>query len=200
MSDTETTAPKYRTITISDAPPVRIREDLWPVVAHGSYDWHDNQFRSQANRTVDINIRVRRHGDGRAIVYGLYDYSTAYQGAAGTLAKSGSTLPADCTAADIVSAIRAVQAELTDKVGERESDIRATADECIADLPAQDLDEQTLSDGIDVAQRYAAYVALMDDALREPLHAALCGRVTDAQFLAAYQVAHRAKYGSELTI
>ena len=39
MSTTE----KTRTITITNHPPVRIKEKNWPVIAHGRYKTWDNQ-------------------------------------------------------------------------------------------------------------------------------------------------------------
>mgnify|MGYP001576581350 CR=1 FL=1 len=60
MSDTTTT--KTRTITLTDRPPVTIREDAWPVRAAAK--WWDGAYESQANRTA--SVRVREHEDGRA--------------------------------------------------------------------------------------------------------------------------------------
>jgi len=69
MSDTETTAPKYRTITLSDRAPVKIVEADWPEIASGK-SW-GSQRESQANRRW--SLRVRQHkSDGRTIVYGTY--------------------------------------------------------------------------------------------------------------------------------
>lgn len=117
---TQTTAPKYRTITLTDRVPVRIREDLWPQIAHGN--WGDNAaIPSQSNRGCDI--RVRQHADGRAIVYATS--WSQWQGARGW---SGGELlaPGD----DIPAAIRRVGSELNE----------VAVRECIADLPAERLD------------------------------------------------------------
>lgn len=46
---------------------------------------------------------------------------------------------------------------------------------------------------------YNAAVALMDDDIREDLHAELAP-CTDAEFLAAYMAAHEAKYGAAFCI
>jgi len=113
--------PKPRTISLTDRAPVRIDEDLWPVVAQ-SRDW-DNQHECQANRTW--RCMVRQHADGRSIVYGVY--TTQFQGEAdshaGYLLGAGEDVPA---------AIRRVGEE----IGAAESVIRA----CIADLPAEVLE------------------------------------------------------------
>ena len=68
-----TSSPKTLTITLTDRPPVKIIDADWPVIAHGSYDRHDGQVESEANRIWSLSIRVRRHADGRLIVYGTAD-------------------------------------------------------------------------------------------------------------------------------
>ena len=114
-----TTQTKMRTITLTDKPPVKIREDQWPLIATAK-DW-DNTYESQANRTW--GLRVRQHDDGRAIVYGLYD--SAYQGEggrrAGELVEAGGDIPA------------AIHRVAQDCGCER------IAQDCIAALPAQEL-------------------------------------------------------------
>lgn len=119
-----TTEPKTRTITLTDASPVRIREDLWPVIAVGR--WWEGQIQSQANRSGAI--RVRQHADGRSIVYG--SYTTAFQNEESR--SGGKLLAAD---SNLVAAIRCV----AEDVGIPEAAVR----ECIADLPAVDLDGPT---------------------------------------------------------
>src|SRR6266705_5049674 len=66
MSDTTTTG-KTRTITLTDRPPVTIREDDWPVIARA--DWWEGEYEFQSNRTA--KLRVREHADGRRIIYGV---------------------------------------------------------------------------------------------------------------------------------
>jgi hypothetical protein len=56
-----------RTITLSDRPPVQIDEDTWPEIASASDD--DATGASAAQRKA--SIRVRRHADGRCLVYGV---------------------------------------------------------------------------------------------------------------------------------
>lgn len=136
----DTTEAKRRTITLTDRAPVRILETDWPVIAHGSYAWHDNQHRSQANRTKDINIRVRQHDDGRAIVYGVYDYSTSWQGASGLEVKAGVMC---AFGADLAGAVREVGEQLIGRLTEHGSEdvahVHDAVAECIGDLPAVDL-------------------------------------------------------------
>src|ERR1700683_3663757 len=118
MTDTKT---RTRTITLSNRPPVKIKEAEWPMIAKA--EWTDNPaIPVQANRTA--SVRVRQHTDGRAIVYGTY--STQWQGESDL--KSGRLL---AKGADIAAAIY----EVVDDIG-----VTATmAAECVADLPAEEI-------------------------------------------------------------
>jgi len=118
MTDTKT---RTRTITLSNRPPVKIKEAEWPMIAKA--EWTDNPaIPVQANRTA--SVRVRQHADGRAIVYGTY--STQWQGESDL--KSGLLL---AKGADIAAAIYGV----VDDIG-----VTATmAAECVADLPAEEI-------------------------------------------------------------
>lgn len=145
MSTSET---KTRTITLTNRPPVRIREDQWPVIAHGSYSDHDNQYEFQANRKWKADIRVRQHEDGRVIVYGVYDYDTAFQNESGITVKAGEVIE---PGADVVAAIREVGDTMIAEVGdtmiaatdEAGHDFRrhilAAVRDCISELPAVEL-------------------------------------------------------------
>jgi hypothetical protein len=144
MTTSET---KQRTITLTDRAPVKIREDQWPVIATGSADDDDSsQPGNEPNREWGRTIRVRQHADGRAIVYGIYNYDTRFQGANGAVAKRGELLPA-ATHKQIIAAIRSVGADLA--TAEEEAGIdpdqkdavrwREAVQECIADLPAEEL-------------------------------------------------------------
>jgi hypothetical protein len=145
---TDTTTTKTRTITLTDRPPVKVKEDDWPIIATGSADDDDSDGRgNQPNREWTRTIRVRQHEDGRAIVYGVYDYSTNFQGANGAAAKRGTLLAAPVTPDQIIAAIRVVG----DELAEAESDAaieasrkdsrqwRVAVQACIADLPADEL-------------------------------------------------------------
>ncbi len=137
----ETTEAKTRTITLTDAAPVRIRGDQWPEIAHGAYRWHDNKYEFQANRQIKIDLRVRQHEDGRALVYGVYDYTTAFQGEAGVTSRAGRLIEAG---ADLAATINQVGETLADQVddlgrGEDTPYIHAATREAIAELPAVDL-------------------------------------------------------------
>ena len=139
---TDTTTPKKRTITLTGRPPVSIHEDDWPILAEASYhDW-DNQYEFQANQHWRGSLIVRHHNDdgrNRAIVYAVCSYTTQYQGDRGYVQKAGELLPADATMEQIVAAIRRVHASI-DIVDVDHRDMwRLLADECIADLPAEEL-------------------------------------------------------------
>jgi hypothetical protein len=130
-----------RTITLTNRPPVKIDEDNWPVVASASDKEYDNQYESQANQISKWNITVRKHDDGRAIVYATYSYSSNWANSRDYSAKHGVLLAMDCTPAEIIDAINFV----SDMVAACECDgadaARWTtlANECIADMPAEEL-------------------------------------------------------------
>lgn len=129
---------RQRTITLTDRPPVRIREDQWPEIAHGRWADHDGQIYDQANRTYRLDIRVRQHTDGRAIVYGVYDYDTLFQHESSEVHRVGLLLD---PGADIPQAIKEIAYQLIQLISDDEihRHVRDAADECIGDLPVQDL-------------------------------------------------------------
>ena len=51
---------------------------MWPVIAHGAFSDHDNEYEFQANETYKANIRVRQNQDGRAVVYSGEDARNEY--------------------------------------------------------------------------------------------------------------------------
>jgi hypothetical protein len=134
-----TTETNTRTITLTGRAPVKIREDQWPVIATGDYQHWDNQYEFQANRKLKINFRVRRHADGRAVVYAVYDYDTVVKGEECEFHKVGQLLDG---AADLAAAITCAADELIERVADEDMHrhIRDAANECIADLPAQELE------------------------------------------------------------
>lgn len=128
---TTTDTPKTRTITMTDRRPVKIREDEWPVEAEASFSDHDNQYRFQANRTWDGWLKVRKHADGRRLVYAGYDFHTQYQHERDARVRAGVLLDASATTEDVVRAIHEVNAIRQEWCP---TDLAA---ECIADLPAE---------------------------------------------------------------
>lgn len=132
-----------RIITLTDRPPVTVDEDKWQVIAKASDYEHDGQVECQANRRSKWTVTVRQHEDGRTIVYATYSYSSNWQGARDYAAKRGVLLTAEqATDAGIVQTIRAVcediaSAECDGNDAERWPTLAA---ECIADLPAEELE------------------------------------------------------------
>ena len=137
-----TTTDKIR-ITMSERRPLLIVKAEWPIIAKA--DWHDGQIECQAN-TVR-KIRVRQHADGRRIVYGLQEAGNGGQ-YAGTRNPEGGFLvqpipsisawsgPIEITtpaSPDEENTIRAIR-RVAGIIGDAE-----LGDECIADLPAEDL-------------------------------------------------------------
>lgn len=126
------TESKTRTITLTDRPPVKIKDDAWPIIADAkddSFSGNDYGRHQQAlgqGELDEYTIRVRQHADGRAIVYAILDAATAWTGSedhrGGELLDPG---------ADLAAAIRRVG----DGCGIPDSVIR----ECIADLPAVEI-------------------------------------------------------------
>ena len=127
MSDTTTTS-KTRTITLTDRPPVKIKEDDWPIIAVGSERPGSfvNGTPVPDYETDHYQLRVRRHEDGRAIVYGVIDAATAWTGTEDW--RGGELLAAG---ADIAASIR--------RVGESGAIIDSVIRECIGNLPAEEL-------------------------------------------------------------
>ena len=126
---------KKRTITLTDRAPVKIQEEEWPIIAHGHHKDFDGQYEFQSNRTTELNIRVRRHEDGRVIVYGVYSYSTNWQGENGHTARTGYVIDDRET---LIESIKQVGSDLETRGVDNEV-VRIVVDACIADLPAEDL-------------------------------------------------------------
>jgi hypothetical protein len=138
MTTTTTPTAKRRTITLTGRPPVRIIEDEWPVIASSSGDSYgggDYGRYDQALAQGECDrywLRVRRHSDGRVLVYAVLDAAISAwgAGAGGVDHREGELLDAD-EADDVATAIR--------RVGERACLPDKVIRDCIADLPPVDL-------------------------------------------------------------
>lgn len=136
-----------RTITITDRPPVKIDEDAWPVLATASDKEFDNEYEFQANCVSKWGINVRQHEDGRTLVYATYSYSSNWANSRGYSAKHGVMLDsfalreAKDDDAAIVTAINDVCDTMAacEHAGEDAERWKTLADECIADMPSQEL-------------------------------------------------------------
>lgn len=69
-----------KTIKMTDRPPIRINEGQWPYIGGATESTHDGEHRCQAVRTTEVDITVRRHADGRTLVYGTFDHDTCMRG------------------------------------------------------------------------------------------------------------------------
>lgn len=140
-----------RTITLTGRPPVRILEDNWPIIAEATHRDHDGQIRCQANRTWKAGVYVRQHADGRAIVYAVDEHYTAFQREQGYTIRRGALLaPGD----DIPTAVHVVVEQIINAGAA--AYVRPLAEECIADLPAEDLDDEQVT-GSNAEKRSAAF-------------------------------------------
>lgn len=114
MTTAPASKPSMLTITLTDRPPVRVVKDDWSIVASASdHEEHRNW-----------KLIVRQHGDGRSIVYGIYD--TNWQGEHG---RRGGVLVA--AKEDIAAAIKTVGQSLDFE--------ERLIQQCIADLPAEEI-------------------------------------------------------------
>jgi hypothetical protein len=124
MTTTDTTTPKKKlTIALSEARPVTIVKEDWPIISDAKN--HDGEVEYQANRIW--TIKVRRHADGRTIVYG--DYDTHWQN---ERCKQAGYLIETSEGEDAV--IRAIR-RVAGVIGDQE-----LADAVIARLPAVELE------------------------------------------------------------
>jgi hypothetical protein len=124
MTTTDTNTPKKKiTIALSEASPVKIVAEDWPVIANAKN--HDGEVESQANRIW--TIKVRRHTDGRTIVYGDYDTHWQHE----RCKQAGYLLAADAGDDATIRAIRRVAGVIGDN---------ELADAVIGDLPAHEIE------------------------------------------------------------
>lgn len=113
-------------VTLTGRAPVAIVKTDWPVVARAVDDTRDDgDFTgySPAGMNHKWVLRVRRHGDGRVLVYGTAEH----EGGVGEPYRAGGRLLTSDS--DIPGAIYAVAESLKIE--------RWLADRCIADLPAE---------------------------------------------------------------
>lgn len=129
-----------KTIVLTDRPPVRIVAADWPVIARARFEAWDGEFEFQANRTWRGAITVRQHKvDGRVLVYASYGYSTRFQGERDEHLRAGRLLAGYGVCDDITSAIIEAIHAVHREIGEPHEQWRELANECIADMPVEDL-------------------------------------------------------------
>ncbi|HKM54629.1 MAG TPA: hypothetical protein VJY33_14555 [Isosphaeraceae bacterium] len=161
---TTTTTEDKITIPMSERRPLKIVKSEWPKVAYGSAFSGQHEFQAFDG----ARISVRRHADGRTVVYG---YAGDWDGGgrptrenrtAGFLLAAGDD--------DVVRAIRRVAGILaeTESVGEMAEEAGRY---CIADLPAEDDDDRvadtrTVSMPLDGAKRLVDLLDRVNGCLR----------------------------------
>jgi hypothetical protein len=139
-----------KTITLTNRRPVRINEDNWPCIAEGQWCDHDGQIRAQANREWNLWICVRQHADGRALVYGAYEYSTSFERERDFVARAGVMLPGllatpdrICTTiVDVGKTLASRLSDAKDNAAEGLCHVNAVVSGCIANMPPEILDEE----------------------------------------------------------
>ncbi len=136
------TSPKL-TITLTGRPPVTITRTEWPIVGQASEHDHDGQNEFQANRTWRWSLKARQHADGRAVVYGHYDYDSQFQGERGVQVRAGQLV---APGQDLPSVIQSVALSLADLIIDSEDETEDTAlrwrrliAKCVGSLPAEEL-------------------------------------------------------------
>lgn len=108
------------TITLFDRKPVTVVKEDWPIVARA--DEHDGQVEWEATR--QHKLIVRQHSDGRAVVYGIH--STKWRN------------EKDRRGGLLVESAEQIEAVIME-VAERLDFDPWLAQQCIADLPAEEL-------------------------------------------------------------
>jgi hypothetical protein len=116
-------APSLLHVVLTGRPPVAIHEADWPIIADGA----------GRPRRAHQHLRVRRHADGRVLVYGPREYSRHF---VGRYYGRGVLLDLGAPMVEIVGAIHAVCTDLAAADG-RNGQWYAVAQECIADLPVE---------------------------------------------------------------
>lgn len=135
MGDTTSKTDKRLTIRLTDARPISILMAEWPIEGRASYSDWDGEHECQATRTSRVGLYVRRHRDGRRIVYGWVETTSQWRGERDIDHGAGERLAVAATDADVVAAIHRVASSLAE-AGE---DLRDLPAECIASLPAEEV-------------------------------------------------------------
>jgi hypothetical protein len=116
-------------ITMSERRPLSIDPEAWPIIAESR--WYNGEHEFQANTIRQV--KVREHEDGRRIVYGFQDAGGGGQAIGTRNPAGGFLLHAGAPPDETIRAIRRVAGIIDDD---------ALGEECIADLPAEDLDAE----------------------------------------------------------
>ncbi len=129
---------KHRTIIMTDTAPVKIVQEDWPVIAHGCYFSQGTERESdfQSIEKLEIDIRVRKHADGRTLVYGRYKLTSEDRD--DVWRRSGYVYTADISTNILMRAIIIVGAEISD-IDAPINAISDTVQDCISDFSPVDI-------------------------------------------------------------
>src|SRR3989304_3700098 len=94
METQKETKREMLTITLTGRPPVRVAKGGGPVGARASDETYDGEYECQATRVTKWWLTVRRHADGRTLVYGVYDHDSQLAGEQNVMIKRGVLLAA----------------------------------------------------------------------------------------------------------
>lgn len=149
---TDTTTTKRRTITLTDRAPVTIEEITWPIIARADGDsWAGSDYgrHQQASHQGEIDaytLIVRRHADGRVLVYGVLTAAIRAWGApahgeswrGGELLGTARPANNDVAGREEQVSLASVAAAIR-RVGEAGNLPDRIIRDCVADLPAEEL-------------------------------------------------------------
>lgn len=125
----------YLTITLSGRTPIKIKKEDWPCIAEAMDEQWEGEYESQSNRSSSWFLRVRKHADGRIVVYARYSYDTRWVSERNKLVRGGVLRP---DATDIEGAIKEVAAWMAAQTGDTEQ-WQKMENDCLADMPAEEL-------------------------------------------------------------
>jgi hypothetical protein len=131
---TDSTPEKLK-IKLTDRSPVTITKALWPTKAEARWKTCDNQYEFQANRTWEAFVKVRTHKDGRCLVYGGYTHTSCFQGEHDVSTYAGFLMS---SSDGVIEAVHKVIRLINDIAAMDE--VAALANQCIAELPAVNID------------------------------------------------------------
>jgi hypothetical protein len=140
-------------ITMSERRPLSIDKEAWPIIAKAN--WWNGEHKFQAN--YERWIRVREHADGRRVVYGAYTSGNGGVPVGFRGAEGGFLVPARDGVPDDDGTVRAIR-----RIGGIIDDDKL-ADECIANLPAEPVeDEDGTGGGVAMStEKFAKLMSLL---------------------------------------